>query len=376
MEEVARFFSNPSVAQQFQQFSNPPVISLVKQTSPTKENVSVKGVTKSVHVVIKNTPFVVQLGLSCQGAFTQVMDFNHLALDVRLVYDTTAHKEVDYVKTKPLLFKSSVNERADQISLECKIRVLTSQHEDMFFRVKVRALDPRTQQDFSPPLEMFSDPIKVISKPEQLKKRPAPKKRTMNDVLMEQISRITSQLDQQQKMLTELSDERATKKQRLICDVDENDENELLCIDDQPFSKKKLLASETSKMSKDESGLKSTDFVNTFTEFLGAYNSMPSEEKATTVRKLIRTSSARDTERLSELIDLFASEGLQKQIGNAVFPNPMRENSEPSSPSGFGCSCSNCPYRLELEQIESVSTSLFNPSIIEGATLERLLYPS
>jgi len=353
MEEVARFFSNPSVAQQFQQFSNPPVISLVKQTSPTKENVSVKGVTKSVHVVIKNTPFVVQLGLSCQGAFTQVMDFNHLALDVRLVYDTTAHKEVDYVKTKPLLFKSSVNERADQISL-----------------------DPRTQQDFSPPLEMFSDPIKVISKPEQLKKRPAPKKRTMNDVLMEQISRITSQLDQQQKMLTELSDERATKKQRLICDVDENDENELLCIDDQPFSKKKLLASETSKMSKDESGLKSTDFVNTFTEFLGAYNSMPSEEKATTVRKLIRTSSARDTERLSELIDLFASEGLQKQIGNAVFPNPMRENSEPSSPSGFGCSCSNCPYRLELEQIESVSTSLFNPSIIEGATLERLLYPS
>jgi len=88
-----------------------------------------------------------------------------------LVYDSEGYKGVDFVKVRPVDFKYTVNEIGDQLSMELRIKVLTSQHENIPFRVKVVLLDPNSGLPFQPDLSLLSEPVKVISKPEPLKKK-------------------------------------------------------------------------------------------------------------------------------------------------------------------------------------------------------------
>jgi len=86
------------------------------------------------------------------------------------------------------------------------------------------------------------------------------------------------------------------------------------------------------------------EFDNAFATFITAYNSLSQEEKPEKIRKIIRTSSTRDTERLSEMIDLFTSEGLQQDIGSEV--------RAPFSSSHRSCTCQSCPHKQELVRID------------------------
>jgi hypothetical protein len=71
-------------------------------------------------------------------------------------------KEVAWVKVKPVEYKPSVNDNNDQITFDVKIKVLSSHHEDNFFKLRILVWDP----DFPDhPVSASSLPIKVISKP-------------------------------------------------------------------------------------------------------------------------------------------------------------------------------------------------------------------
>ncbi len=94
-------------------------LSIIQQTSTNEEKVSKNGVQKNIHVVIKNTPFQLQLALESEIGLT----FKNLALEVNLVYDSESLKPVSYIKQKPLDFKPVVNEIGDQVSLTTKIKV-------------------------------------------------------------------------------------------------------------------------------------------------------------------------------------------------------------------------------------------------------------
>jgi len=153
-----------------------PILRVTQHNTPSDEKFTRNGIVRTVYVVIKNTPFQINLSLMNNLIFNQLVDLNHFTLDVRLIYETdntSSEKEVDFVKVKPVEFKQTNNERADQTVLEARIKVLTSQHEDMFFRAKIVALDPKTGREFNPSIFCYSDPIKVISKPEQIKKKEA-----------------------------------------------------------------------------------------------------------------------------------------------------------------------------------------------------------
>jgi hypothetical protein len=127
-----------------------------------------------------------------------------LTLEASLVYDSEALKPVSFVKTKPIEYKPVVNESGDQVTLNMKIKVLTSQHEDMFFRVRVVALQQKTRQPLVPPLELVSEPIKVISKPKQSKKKTQSKKRSLNDLLVEAVHRIEVHQRRQHRLVDHL----------------------------------------------------------------------------------------------------------------------------------------------------------------------------
>ena len=90
------------------------------------EQVTKDGQTKSVHVIVKNQPFHLVIGLVNAKVFNQVrwpsgallfnltsffpqeIDLNNLLFDVSLVYDKAEdeqEKEVDFVKNKPIEYK-------------------------------------------------------------------------------------------------------------------------------------------------------------------------------------------------------------------------------------------------------------------------------
>ncbi len=105
----------------------------------------------------------------------------------------------------------------------------------MFFKVRIQGQDPVSKQDV-PNLKVITSPIKVISKPEQLKKRQPPtqqpivptqnpliaipppniavaaataaanqsKKRTVNDLVIEAVTRIEKQQYEQSSLLDKI----------------------------------------------------------------------------------------------------------------------------------------------------------------------------
>lgn len=138
-------------------------LELVTQTSLQEEKVTRSGKTHSIHVVVKNSPFHIVLGVT-----NGQTNFNHLAFDMKLLYDMSAEKEVPFVTTKPVDYKPYINDVGDRLTLDIKIKVLSSHHEDNFFRLKILVWDP-TQAGANPAF-VYSHPIKVISKPMKQRK--------------------------------------------------------------------------------------------------------------------------------------------------------------------------------------------------------------
>lgn len=107
------------------------------------------------------------------------------------------------MKLKPLECKTRPNDEGDQLTVEIRIKVLTSQLEDMFFRVVVKLVDPRTKKEY-PHLVCLSHPIRVVSKPDQVKKKIKKRKRAPTDSLLDSINRIESQQREQHRLLKKL----------------------------------------------------------------------------------------------------------------------------------------------------------------------------
>jgi len=140
---------------------------LLAQTSLAQEKYNYNGEQKVVHNVIKNHPFTLRVGFSNDSS----INFNNVNTEATLVYDQEGpEKEVDFVKAKPLEYFTHTNDKGDQLFVQIRIKVLSSQHEDMFFRVKLNNHSTITKE-FIPSLTLYSQPIKVISKPDQIKKR-------------------------------------------------------------------------------------------------------------------------------------------------------------------------------------------------------------
>ena len=194
----------------------PTRIYIVNEHSYARETVDKDGRSRPVHVVIKNLPFTVSLALkdpveepgaggSAGGADSSRVNFQQMAIDACLLYDTAdgAEKVVETVKDKPMYFKRRKDKkRPSCVNVECRLNVLTSQHEKSFFRVKVRGLHPLSGQEFFPPLYAISGPIKVISKSEQVKK--PEQKRTGNHLLAAKIAEIEKRQQEQEHLIRTL----------------------------------------------------------------------------------------------------------------------------------------------------------------------------
>jgi len=263
------------------------------------------------------------------------LDFNRFPLEARLVYDCDNFKEVGFVKLKPLEFKCHVNERGDQATVELRPKVLTSQLEDMLFRVKLVAVDSITKQVIQS-LFVLSESIKVVSKPEQVKKKKAATKtkkpvaeekevtkKQITEVLGDYLERIESTCTQHQTLLSLLL-EASTKTQQAI-DI-------TLEAIEVPQSKKQKKP-QTPEL---------TPFEQAFYAFVESYDKLDPEEKPNKIRKVMKNTSTRDTESFTEMVETFQNE--------SASPATIEKTKDPVK--GRGCQCSHCPHKEELQRID------------------------
>jgi hypothetical protein len=114
-------------------------------------------------------------------------------------------------------FKSSPADEGRTLDTEVRLKVLSSQHEDMLFKVRIQGYHPVTREMING-FSVVSAPIKVISKPEQLKKKAPAKKRTASDLLTDTIQRIERKQLEQQELIEKLVQQQtlALEKKRKI----------------------------------------------------------------------------------------------------------------------------------------------------------------
>lgn len=77
-------------------------------------------------------------------------------------------REVATVKAAPVNVKCTTSEDGMFNVMECRIHVLSSQHDDSNFRVRFLVLDGQTGKPLEPECSAWSGLIRVVSKPEQV----------------------------------------------------------------------------------------------------------------------------------------------------------------------------------------------------------------
>jgi len=350
-EAVARFFSGSVPLGSSTPFvPSPAQLYISSQKTHSEEVITKNGIQKTVHMVVKNSPFHIVIASS-----NNCIDFNRTAFDASLVYDCEGLKEVDFVKNKPLEFKPTPNESGTQLDCEIRIKVLSSHHEDQLFKVKIQGYHPITKEEV-PNMAMYTFPIKVISKPEQLKKRTPSKKRTLTDMIVDTISRIEKKQEEQQKMIQGLFDKQqqaimaATLQAQTAQATYSNEIAKRQKTEEVAFWDAITAPDAQNESKKDEKKSDTPDFEDSFLNLIRSYQGMKQEEKPETIRRVIRNSSTRDTERLSELLDLFWTEGLLKE--RSFTRQPGASAQAVSHTNGEGCQCPDCPHKVELERID------------------------
>lgn len=176
------------------------------------------GLEKNAHVVVKNSPFCVTFGFVVPSGTSAHMvkvplDFHKYTLDIKLLYDSDVEKEVDFLSEKPFLFKPTINQSGSKLTLEVRIKVLTSQLEHMLFKVGLKLFDPQNKQML---FEATSDAIKVISKSDQVKKKKVPRKKASS---MNELGEFLVQIEARQEEYNELLEQIANTNQKLLVET-------------------------------------------------------------------------------------------------------------------------------------------------------------
>jgi len=245
-----------------------PSIYIVRQDSLGKENFSKNEIQKEVHVVSKNLPFLIEL-----GSFS--LNFHRARLSARLHYDAVTDqpfKQVDYVKQEPMTYKTFINEDGDRATVEIRILVLSSQHEDSNFVLKIGAIDSNTNLAY----EVFSEPMRVVSKPSLVNK-----KKTENKRKFEAGAPSTEDLNISPSASPSSANARQAKSDAVLSSLARMEQQQKRILD-------RLLSFPTHSPVPDPS---ENEFEDAFRKLLASYQKIKTQDRPGKLRKAILESS-------------------------------------------------------------------------------------
>jgi len=254
---------------------------ILEHTSQAEEKYVRNGDQKNVHVVVKNTPFFIKVGLT---PTLPGIDFNLVTVEAQLMYDCEGDRFVDFVKNKPLEYKGTINDKADVMTLEIRLKKLSSHLEDMFFKIRLKGVDSYTKEAI-PSLSITTQPIKVVSKPEQVARikegqsgqkpvNPATrtKKRSLNELMYETMQKIEKQQQEHQALLQQLATSTTTNAAAVPTGTSDK---KLKVVDGDPLE-------------------------NALHNLLASYQHTDPTERPIKIRKLVRKAAAKEVDALSE----------------------------------------------------------------------------
>jgi len=256
------------------------------------------------------------------------INLTELPLEPKLFYDTQDLKEVPFVKITPMTYKSQISD-SGTVQFEIRLMVLSSQMEDLNFRIRLTPIDPLSKLRLEE-MSVLSEPIKVVSKPEQArreskttldsnkkgnKKRVAPASDSVADVL----NRLETQVSQQQQLLVKLTE--ATQLNQA------QNQSLLNLMKSQPI--------------REEVVSKPLDIESAFAAFLEAYNNTEPQERPSKMNKIAKLASSP----FLEDIKLVCME-----------KNPMQQQEDSI--------CHNCSHKNELDRLENFFTIMSGDEFI------------
>jgi len=311
---------------------------ILRQTSLSTENYTKDGVMKNVHVVLKDKPFVADVGITGKN-----MDLKSLVLEANLYYDTP-EKEVNFINAKPFEYTAKLNTEGTAFTLEFFLKILSSQNENALIKIRIRGLNSATKK-FVSGLEIDTQPIQVISKPSVLRKKQERErqklavnqpvqvkreicasdntppttpslsvKRTKEDMIFDTLSLLQQQQASQQKVL-----EKLLAEQRASCEPRHE-----ICYHGSPVSG-------------------DLEFENAFRAFVQSYNALPTDERPYKIRKVLKEY---DRNNLSGLIDTMWSENWNFKGAETL--GLKKEQEEEFCQELFASDIQNLPQRIRL----------------------------
>jgi len=259
-----------------------PSFYIERQESLAYDKFSKNGNSVDLHLVAKNIAFVIHV--------TSSFDLNLYPPSAKLIYYGNEEKEVDAVKSTPIEIVSHVDDTGFKAAIEVKVGVLSSQHEGAYFQVKFSTRDPVTGL----PILEYSQPIKVISKRNQVKKIMERKQQALNSAEAHSPKSPTSPTP-------------STKRPLATDSVTEH----LLRLEQQQQAQFAIL--QQLLLERDVQPIKrpvsipdpdDMDFEAAFNNFLNTFKKVPSEERATKIRRVMKTEVAHAA--LQDFIGVYA----------------------------------------------------------------------
>jgi len=307
-------------------------LSITNQHSLEVESFVENGRQKSVHYVIKNSAFVLEVVLrklersNITNPDTKHretdLDFRKITLEAALLYDCEEDKPVMKVRSRPLTTRGLVNPATPNVcKLETTIEVLSSQHEDMNFKIKLFAVDTATGKRIDTISPVYSAPIQVISKPEVLVKKKqrtkkGPRNKTKQDQILEILSRMESRQNAQQAQIDNLLATQSLNntQSRLIHPVQSNE------FDTTPV-RTPVLAKKTTSSS--FSYAEEPDLESSYFQFLNAYNKVKRHERPSKLRKLFANTAPSDLSNFMEASSYLQSQQYASPPASKVQDSPF-----------------------------------------------------
>jgi hypothetical protein len=192
--------------------------------------------------------------------------------------------------------------------------VLSSQLEDMLFRIRFAALEPVTNSLLHNSLILYSEPIKTVSKPDQInKKKTGQKRKNPTEKIYEMMGEMGSDIKQLLQLVSSNSDSASLPKKVL----GKRKREELIIEDEKPAKK-----------------MKEETVEDKLTNAVTSLQKLNSSERISSVRNFVRSVAPQALGQLSDLVQL-----LQVEIQAAHLPNNAMIVSEdtrvtPQRPAG------------------------------------------
>lgn len=324
-----------------------PFLEVIRHTSLHDEKVTRYGQTYTAHVIVKHSPFVVTLALR-QSKVT----FANLTFDLQLIYDMPGFdKLVPFVASKPFEYKSTISETGQEISFDVRINVLSSHHEDNYFRLQITLWgDDKVQ---FPSITHVTDPIKVISKPSK------PRSRKPSSAASVSAPQPIKPRTTPKRKATEMDDDyfhsdedkMDSPTQSSCCNSNvgspEDFRRQLDLIINQQKETIDLLKYQQGPSKKIKVDESRGEFESAFTFALHRYTSMTPEEKAERMRRVLNSFNGDQLQSLEELFDVLATAGVN--VPAASFTQ-----------EGHSENCAdNCNHKSDIVKLDHYYSEVF-----------------